>query len=216
VVDYAREEWGTAWTSFPFISQKEEPRRLAQIDKAKRNLKDRRKQLTHNNFIASTSFGLRVRFLSKHYDEMWKRVLAPVFQGHSLRREELWRVADQAKRARNATAHYEPVIEKGKPDDFQLDEFHGQLVHYLQLFSPRTSAWVSRNSRFTADSFDDFKGHWIARQLLKRCRVPNILTTSGVEASKCAFRQKQPIELNYAPTRLHAVGLEVKKRLPRN
>ena len=124
----------------------------SQIEKAKRNLRDRRRQLTHNNFIASTSFGLWVRFLSKHYDEMWKHVLAlaPVFQGQSLRREELWRVADQAKRARNATAHYEPVIEKGKPDDFGLDEFHGQLVHYLQLFSPRTSAWVLRNSRFSA------------------------------------------------------------------
>jgi Abi-like protein len=140
-------KWLKQWCNQPSHDENctENERRAVKL--AKKYLTERRPfpiPVTHANFVASTSFGLWVSFLSRHYTDLWNKALHKAFRKPPAR-EFLWSVASQANRVRNRVAHYEPVVVK---DNFALDELHKHLLYFLGLLCPETAGWIRVNSRF--------------------------------------------------------------------
>jgi hypothetical protein len=138
-----------------------QPKALRDIDKA---LDDGsktprlRSSTNHNHFIAGTTLGFWVNFLSPRYQRLWEHVLKNDWQGAD--RDQLFKVARHANDIRNRISHYEPVMIKRFTRDMELDQLHEEILLLVGRVCQETGNWVRKNSRRRFDVAWTEKPHW--------------------------------------------------------
>ena len=130
---------GRHWFERPDALLEKQTKQLAQ---ARQQLRNQRKDPTHDNFIAELPLGFWVGLLTKKYEgrqQYWRRALHKCFplRPKDIERRELHTILDRLRRFRNKVAHHERILHHKPHAHVQ------EALKVLGWINPELKNWAS-------------------------------------------------------------------------
>ena len=116
-----------------------------QLEAAKKDLRDRGRDLTPGRVVAALTFGYWTAFFGTVYEDQWRKVLHQVGKradGKGLSRKHFARPLATIRELRNRVAHHEPII------GWDLPKHHSSILQLTAWLSPAAADWCRACSRF--------------------------------------------------------------------
>ena len=115
------------------------------IKKAKLDLDNERKLLTHDNLTAALNFAFWTGMLGKDYENLWQQHLYKIalsYDGKGRRRKALSTPLQSIRVLRNRIAHHEPII------GWDIEKQHNNIMRMIGLLNSDALEWCKKVSRF--------------------------------------------------------------------
>src|SRR3990167_330396 len=133
------------WFELPFLHEKER----AKINKAKKTLKEKKKELTPGRIVAELSFGFWASLFDIRYEHdqtLWPKLIKPAFPflpKAQRTRNFLSRELNKIKFLRNRVFHYEPIWHWK-----DLSQQHDSITHLASSLSPSAAKYLTILDKF--------------------------------------------------------------------
>ena len=98
---------------------------------------------TDGQVIAELTFGFWTALFGRYNSQLWGQQLRPIFSA-PVKRRQIARRLNDARRLRNRIAHHEPIIQQDSP------AIHQEIMELIGWMSVDALAWCNQRCRFNA------------------------------------------------------------------
>jgi len=112
------------------------------LNEGKERIQSEGKHLTPGRIVAALHLGFWVALIGSFYAQaLWDQHLHKCFSP-PVKRSKLYSDLNSIRSLRNRIAHYEPILTRNLPKDFQ------KITNAIRLICPTTETWVRKNTEF--------------------------------------------------------------------